>query len=181
MKFDAERFVDLKTMEQKRYDDEDGRRRAVQRAAKGAAAAGGAGPAPGALLSQAVNLASTDDDDGDHDDDDSDDFAGDDDDDDEDEDEDEDEEDEDEYKEDDEDDESDDDVGGVNVKWFWKGDSAGGSQDIWVEYSSKASQKFEAAKQAGKAEVKVDKERLIALSDPAGMYQVRRRGSGGGE
>jgi hypothetical protein len=43
------------------------------------------------------------------------------------------------------------------------GDSATGSQDNWVEYDSAASASFEAARQAGLEEVKVDGERFIDL------------------
>lgn len=50
------------------------------------------------------------------------------------------------------------------------GDSANGSQDTWVEYDSAASSKFEAARQAGKDEVKVDDERFIDLEH---MFQRR--------
>ena len=164
LKVDSERFIDLVSMEQKRYDDEHGRRRAVQRAAKSSAKP----PPPGQFSSQAAIIVDSDSDDAGSSS--ADPCSDQDEDDDEEEDEDDGEsegEGESESESEDEDDDSE------NVKWFWKGDSAGsasGSQDIWVEYDSKASKRFEAARQAGSAEAKVDAQRLIDLK---GMYQCR--------
>ena len=51
------------------------------------------------------------------------------------------------------------------VKWFWASDSANGMQDTWLEYDADASERYEAALQAGLTEVKVDDERFIDLKD----------------
>ena len=54
--------------------------------------------------------------------------------------------------------------------WYWKGDSKGGSQDVWIRFDDAISKGVEEAKQAKEKKFKVDDERFIDIKK---MVQAR--------